>query len=88
MIATYLLHDTSLPLRESDVATRLILNKLDLNLAALTARLVIIVVVVLGAHAAALGATGVSAVAGLLQVIMVWGEFLLADGSHVGHGGQ
>lgn len=88
MIATYLLHDTSLPLGESDVATRLILNKLDLNLAALTARLVIIVVVVLGAHAAALGATGVSAVAGLLQVIMVGGEFLLADGSHVGHGRQ
>lgn len=81
----YLLHDTGLALREGDVATRLILDELDLDLAALTAGLVIVVVVVLGAHATALGAAVVRAVAGLLQVIMTRREFLLADRSHIGH---
>lgn len=82
--SVYLLHDTSLPLGESDVATRLILDELDFNLAAFTARLVIIIVVVLGAHAIALGATGI-AVARLLQVIVLAGGELVIDGSHVGH---
>ena len=82
----YLLHNTSLALGEGDVATRLILDKLDLNLAALTARLVVVIIIVLGAHATALGAAVVRAVAGLLQVIVTRREFLLADGSHIGHG--
>lgn len=86
--STYLLHDTSLPLGEGDVATRLILNKLDLNLAALTAGLVVIIIVVLGAHAVALGATGIGAVASLLQLIMLTGGEFLVDGSHVGHDGR
>jgi hypothetical protein len=69
------------------VATRLILDKLDLDLAALTAGLVVIIIIVLGAHAVALGATGIGAVTRLLQVIVLaWGE-LLVDGSHVGHDG-
>lgn len=54
-----LLHDTSLALREGDVTTRLILNELDLDLATLTARLVIIIVLVVGAHTVALGAPAV-----------------------------
>lgn len=82
--STYLLHDTSLPLGEGDVATRLILDELDFDLAALTARLVVIIVVVLGAHAVAFGAAGV-AVARLLQVIVLAGGELVIDGSHVGH---
>jgi hypothetical protein len=85
--STYLLHDTGLPLGEGDVATRLILDKLDLNLAALTARLVVIIIIVLGAHAVALGPAGISAVASLLQVIVLAGGEFLVDGSHVGHDG-
>ena len=85
--STYLLHDTSLPLGEGDVATRLILDKLDLDLAALTAGLVVIIIIVLGAHAVALGATGVGAVTRLLQVIVLARGELLVDGSHVGHDG-
>lgn len=82
-----LLHDTSLPLGEGNMATRLVLNELDLNLAALTAGLVIIIVVVLGTHAAALGTTGVSAVTGLLEVIVGGRKLLLTNSSHVGHNG-
>ena len=85
--STYLLHDTRLPLGEGDVATRLILDKLDLDLAALTAGLVVIIIIVLGTHAVALGATGVGAVARLLQVIVLARGELLVAGSHVGHDG-
>jgi ABC-type uncharacterized transport system ATPase component len=66
------------------VATRFILDELDLNLATLTTRLVIIIVVVLGTNATALGTAGISTVAGLLQVIVTRGK-LVVDGSHVGH---
>lgn len=41
------------------MTTRLILNELDLDLATLTARLVIIIVLVVGAHTVALGAPAV-----------------------------
>lgn len=82
---TYLLHNTGLPLGKGDVTTRLVLNKLDLDLAALTAGLVVVVIVVLSAHAAALGAAGVSAVAGLLEVVVAWRKLLLADRRHIGH---
>jgi hypothetical protein len=84
--ATHLLHDTGLPLGEGDVATRLVLDELDLDLAALTAGLVVIIIIVLGAHATALGAAGVSAVARLLQVIVAGGELLVSDRRHIGHG--
>lgn len=82
---TYLLHDTGLPLGKGNVTTRLILDELDLDLATLTARLVIVIVVVLRAHAAALGTASVSAVARLLQVVVVWRELLLTDRGHIGH---
>lgn len=84
---TDLLHNTGLALGKGDMATRLILDELDLDLATLTARLVIIIVVVLGTNATALGTAGISAVAGLLQVIVTRGK-LVVDGSHVGHGGK
>jgi hypothetical protein len=87
--STYLLHDTRLPLRERDVATRLILDKLDLNLSALATGLIIIVVVVVGAHTRSLGAAVVSGAVtgGLLQVILGGRRVLLTDGSDVGHAG-
>ena len=53
---TYLLHDTSLPLREGDVPTRLVLDELDLNLPALAPGLLVIVVVVIGGGTRAFGA--------------------------------
>lgn len=81
----YLLHNTGLALGKSDVATRLVLNEFDLNLTALTAGLIIIIVVVLGAHATALSTAVVRASAGLLQVIVTRRELLLADRSHIGH---
>lgn len=46
--STYLLHDTSLSLGESNMPTRLVGDELDLNLATLAPWLVIIVVVVVG----------------------------------------
>lgn len=46
-----LLHNTSLSLRESDVATRFVLDELDFYLPALTARLIIIIIVVVGSVA-------------------------------------
>jgi hypothetical protein len=44
--ASYLLHDSSLALGESDVSTRLILNELDFNLSSLATGFVIVVVVI------------------------------------------
>ena len=67
---TYLLHDTGLALREGDVATRLVLDELDLDLPALAAGLVFIVVVVVGSRTWALGAA-VRIAAGQLAVAVV-----------------
>lgn len=69
------------------MATRLILNEFDLNLSALATGLVIIIVVVVGAHARALGAAVVSGAVtgGLLQVVLSRRRVLLTDGSDVGH---
>lgn len=53
---TYLLHDAGLALGEGDVPARLVLDELDLNLPALAARLVVIVVVVVGSRSRTLGA--------------------------------
>jgi len=46
-VETNLLHDSGFALRESNMATRLVRDKLDLNLSALASGLVIIVVVVI-----------------------------------------
>lgn len=53
---TYLLHDTGFALGEGDVPTRLVLDELDLNLPALAAGLVIVVVVVVGSRSRTLSA--------------------------------
>jgi hypothetical protein len=53
---THLLHDAGLALREGDVATRLVLDELDLNLPTLAAGLVVVVIVVVGGRTRALGA--------------------------------
>lgn len=81
--ATHLLHDAGLPLGESNVPTRLILDKLDLDLAALTTGLVIIIIFIIGAHAVALGATGVGAVAG--KVIVTRGKLFIKNRRHIGN---
>jgi hypothetical protein len=75
----YLLHNTSLALRERDMATRLILNELDFNLATLTTGLVIVVVLIVGAHAVALGAPFRPG----LKVIMTRGELIIKYGRHI-----
>lgn len=88
--ATHLLHDTRLPLGEGDVATRLILDELDLDLSALATGLVVIVIIVIGAHAIPFGGAIVrSAIAGgLLQVLLGGrGLLLIKGGSDVGHDG-
>ncbi len=61
-----LLHDARLPLRESDVTTRLVLNEFDLNLSPLAATLFIIVVVIIACcrHSRALCASRLESVAG------------------------
>lgn len=48
MRVTNLLHNTGLALGECDMATRLVGDKLDLDLSSLTSGLVIIIVVVVG----------------------------------------
>ena len=61
----HLLHDPGFALGEGDVTTRLILNELNVNLPPLTARLVIIIVVVVRSRAdtRALHAAGIGTVA-------------------------
>lgn len=72
------------------MATRLILDELDLNLSALATGLVIVIVVVVGAHAVTLGSAVVSGAVtgGLLQVVLGGRRVLLTDGSDVGHDGN
>ena len=56
-----LLHDSGFALREGDMATRLVGDKLDLNLSALASGLVIIIVVVVrGRGTLTLDATAVT----------------------------
>lgn len=90
-MSTNLLHNTSLALREGDMATRLVGNELDLNLAALTSGLIIIIVIVVGSTwALALDTTilvvlriSVSNVGGILKYR--WRRLLVLI-SDVGHG--
>ena len=72
------------------MATRLILDELDLDLSALATGLVVIVIIVIGAHAIPFGGAIVrSAIAGgLLQVLLGGrGLLLIKGGSDVGHDG-
>lgn len=90
MMGTHLLHDTSLPLGKGDVATRFVLDELDLNLATLTAALFIIIVVVVGStDARALGAARLGTVASAGDEIVVGGRrVLLSDGGDISHGAE
>lgn len=70
------------------MATRLILDELDLNLPALAARLVIIVVVVVGRRARALGAAvGVSIQLAVAIVVQRGRRVLVVFGDFAGHRG-
>lgn len=78
----YLLHDTSLTLGEGDVATRLVLDELDLDLASLTTLTLVIVVVVVasGGHSSALGTASFGAVAGR-EVILRRRRIIVTNGT-------
>jgi len=67
----YLLHDASFALRKGDMPTRLVLNELDFNLPSLTARLVIIVIVVVGGSAGALTLVASGFNGTILKVILL-----------------
>jgi hypothetical protein len=68
---SYLFHDAGFALGESNVSTRLVLDELDLNLSTLAAGLVIIVVVVVGCRARALGAAvRVANVEGAIAIVV------------------
>lgn len=85
--ATYLLHDSGLALRESDMATRLVLDKLDLDLPPLATGLVIIVVVVVGSagtltlDAAVLHLEAVA----ISDVVVAWRRVAVVLGDFGGH---
>ena len=87
---TNLLHDTGLALREGDVATRLVSDELDLDLAALATWLVIVVVLVIGGRwALTLDSTvlvgcSVSVAYGVRIVKYRWAGLLVLVGD-VGH---
>lgn len=71
------------------MATRLILDELDLNLSALATGLVLIIIVVVGAHARAFGTAVVSGAVtgGLLQLVLSGRRVLLTNSGDVGHDG-
>lgn len=84
---TNLLHDAGFPLRESDMPTRLVADELYLNLATLSAALIIIVIVVVIRSALALSldtaTLGGSAIA--VRIVEVAGRGLVVLVSDVGH---
>lgn len=82
----YLLHDTRLALRERDVATRLVGDELDLDLATLPAALVVVVIVAAGGGARAFYAPisiAGRAVSGMI-IEVCWGGLIVLIGN-VGH---
>jgi hypothetical protein len=85
-IETYLLHDTSLALREGDVPTRLILDELDLDLSTLAARLVIVVVLVVGSCTRTLDAAVLHAHGAIAVVVDGGRRVLVVLGDFAGHG--
>ncbi len=90
MLATNLLHDAGLALGKGNMATRLVRDELDLNLAALAATLFVIIIVVVGGRrtlaldAARLG--GGAAVAYRVGVVNVLRRGLVVLVGDVGHG--
>lgn len=91
VVASYLLHNAGLALGKGDVASRFIVDKLDLNLATLTTSLLVIVVVVVGgAGALTLDATVLAdaAIADRVRLVEVAGRALVVLISDVGHGCQ
>lgn len=90
MTATNLLHDSSLALGECDVATRLVADELDLDLATLAAALVVVIIVIFGCagtgtlDAAILSDAGV-AIADRMRLVELGRRGLVVLISDVGH---
>jgi hypothetical protein len=86
MDVTNLLHDTGLALREGNVSTRLILDELDLNLASLATRLIIVIVVVVGsAGTRALDTSALKRAIAILEVVGSGGRVGLVIGGDLSH---
>lgn len=89
MLATNLFHDAGLALGKSNVATRLVRDELDLNLAALAATLFVVIIIVVGRRrtlafdAARLGGAAVAYRVGVVNVLRRRLVVLVGD---VGHG--
>jgi hypothetical protein len=91
VLATYLLHDASFALGKSNVATRLIADKLNLNLATFAPALLVVVIIVIGnAIARTLNATvlgrGRVAIA-CVAIVQLLGSVLVVLVGDVGHCG-
>ena len=86
MDVTDLLHDAGLALGEGDVSTRLVLDELDLNLASLATRLVVVIVVVVSrAGTRTLDASALEGAIAVLEVVGSGGRVGLVIGGDVGH---
>jgi len=83
---TYLLHDAGLALGKGNVTTRLVLDEFDLNLAALAAGLVVVVVVIVGSRARTLGAAVVDGQRAIGVVVNGGRRVLVVVGDFRGHG--
>lgn len=86
-VATYLLHNASLPLGEGDMAARLVGDELNLNLATLASTLLVIVIVVVGnTRAGALDTARLgAAIADSMAVVEIVGRRLVVLVGNVGH---
>lgn len=89
---TNLFHDTGLALGESDVSARFVADELDLNLAAFTAALLIVVIIVVGSawtgafDAASLAGDRIAIADRMRIVKLCWGGLvvLICDVGHFG----
>jgi hypothetical protein len=83
--STHLLHNAGFALGEGNVATRLVADELDLDLATLATALVVVVVVVIrGGLALALDTASLGGPIGLLVLELIW-RGLVVLFSDVGH---
>ena len=88
---TDLLHDASFPLGEGNVATRLVADELDLNLATLAAALLVLVILVVGGRGSLALDTarlGGSSVAIAVRLVELGRRGLLVLIRDVGHDGK